>query len=303
MTPDSLDSSTILSRAFGRVKPPERITQEAFDENQHLHRLARLRPGERAQAADLWSYTQDLRFTHIQGPLFAYLLPFCLDAWREDLRGAQEGYGGFVEHFYAVLADCDVFDQYLTPAQTGAVSSFMRRTILDEIDDARGLSFKGSQTQPYRWIKALTTYGVLLPDLNELWNQWWSLATTGRAIAAVQYLSCLMYRESENPVFAPWTREAGGGSPHLWGFAGHLYTHRWLEQNVVYLKRTLEASTTHFVLARATELLTREPEHAVASQVLSDFPGCEATLKARCSELPRMLETKGTGSSLTDWSS
>ena len=35
--------------------------------------------------------------------LFAYLLPLCLEAWRDDLRGTHCGYGGFVEHFYPVL--------------------------------------------------------------------------------------------------------------------------------------------------------------------------------------------------------
>ena len=33
--------------------------------------------------------------------LFAYLLPFCLEAWRDDLSGIA-GYGGFVEYFYPV---------------------------------------------------------------------------------------------------------------------------------------------------------------------------------------------------------
>ncbi|MGB9402284.1 MAG: hypothetical protein WCA98_02010, partial [Candidatus Acidiferrales bacterium] len=85
---------------MGSVAPPATITQEAFDRDDgHLRRLVRLRPGQRAEASDLWNYAQDLRYTEIQGPLLAYLLPFCLEAWREDLRGV-DGYGGFVENFY-----------------------------------------------------------------------------------------------------------------------------------------------------------------------------------------------------------
>jgi hypothetical protein len=38
----------------------------------------------------------------------------------------------------------------------------------------------------YRWIQALTTCGVLLPDLERLWTAWWPLEAVGRAIAAVQ---------------------------------------------------------------------------------------------------------------------
>src|SRR5216684_7716999 len=58
---------------------------------------------------------------------------------------------------------------------------------------------------------ATSTVGVLLPDVDRLWGAWWSLNTFGRAIAAVQYISCLIYPENENPVFAPRTPNGGGG--------------------------------------------------------------------------------------------
>ena len=92
-----------------------------------------LRPGEPAKPGDLWDYTQDLRYTEIQPELFRYLLPVCLQAWQDDLRGARD-YGGFVEHFYPVLADRHVFDTHLMPNQTSAVSEFMRQSILAEIE-------------------------------------------------------------------------------------------------------------------------------------------------------------------------
>src|SRR6267154_6529657 len=120
---------------------PKHITQEAYEGNlAHLKRLSQLRPGEQAELKDLWEYTQDLLYTEIQGPLLAFLLPFCLDAWREDLRG-KSGYGGFVENFYPVLANRHVFDRYLTATQTAAVSEFMRTSILEEIDEQRGLAY------------------------------------------------------------------------------------------------------------------------------------------------------------------
>jgi hypothetical protein len=87
--------------------------------------------------------------------------------------------------------------------RAAAVSEFMRQTILEEVDDQLGLAYQGSKARPYRWIGALTTYGVLLPDVDRLCGAWWSLNTFGRAIAAVQYIWCLLYPENENPVFAP----------------------------------------------------------------------------------------------------
>lgn len=92
-----------------------------------------------------------------------------------------------------MLADRHVLDTYLTPKQTAAVSEFMRVSILAEIDDQRGLAYRGSKARPYRWIGALTAYGVLLANIESLWASWWTLATIGRAVSSVQYISVLMY--------------------------------------------------------------------------------------------------------------
>jgi len=293
-------STATLCRVFGST-PPE-ITQEPFEGNpKHLRRLARLRSGEKAEVRDLWEYTQDLLYTDIQGSLFTYLLPFCLEAWREDLRGTSTEYGGFVEHFYPVLANRQVLDHFLTPAQSAAASDFMRSSILDEIDDQRGLTYSGTGARPYQWITALTTHGVLFPDIANLWNAWWSVATVGRAVAAVQYVSCLMYEANENLVFSSWTPDRGGGPPTLWEFGGHLYTNRWLEPNVTFLKHALNAKKAADVLNRAVERLIDQPEHEIAAAVRADLPLCEQILQARCLALPRLLGTIQEPGKLLEW--
>jgi hypothetical protein len=281
-----------LRRAFPS-KPTNQITQEPFDGGpKHLHTLAKLHPGDRPEASDLWEYTQDLLYSgEIQKSLLTHLLPFCLEAWRDDLRGTHSGYGGFVEHFYLVLANMHVFEKRLTPAQTSAVSSFMRESILAEIDDQRGLTYRGTGARPYRWIGALTTHGVLLPDVHQLWNEWWSIDTIGRAIALVQYASCLMYLKNENPVFAAWTPDTGGGPPCLWEFEGYIYEHHWLQPNAQFLRQNLNPQHVTDALNRAVEQLAGQPEHEIASEVQSDLPLCAETLAARCAELPHLLET------------
>jgi hypothetical protein len=291
MSTDRVNEQVELHRKLGGTDPPQKITQEPFEGNdRHLLRLARLHPGEQADANDLWEYIRDLRYTDIQGPLLVYLLPFCLKAWRDDLRGI-EGHGGTIEHFYPVLADRHIFDLHLTERQGEAVSEFMRQAILEEIDDQRGLTFQGSRARPYRWFGALTTYAVIRPDLDRLWNTWWALETVGRAITAVQYISCLMYRENENVVFQPWTPDCGGGPPCLWEFEGHLYSHCWLQANVNFLKEMLTVQRVGEVLERAVERLVGQPEYESASTVRDDFPLCDAILKARCAELPQLLAT------------
>jgi hypothetical protein len=291
-----------LHRAFSSG-PPKQITQEPFDSSpKHLSRLGRLRPGDRAEVGDLWEYTQDLLYSgEIQGALLKYLLPFCLSAWREDLRGLHSGYGGFVEHFYPVLANKHIFDEHLTPSQTSAISEFMRGSILEEIDEQRGLTYSGMGARPYRWVTALTTHGVLLPDVDQLWTAWWSIDTVGRAVAAAQYISCLMYGVNENPVFAPWTPERGGGPPSLWEFGGHLYEHRWLAPNIRYLSRILNPQEVADVLRLAVERLGGQPEHEAATEIKGDIPLCAETLTARCAELPLVLETPRQPAKLPEW--
>jgi hypothetical protein len=241
----------------------------------------------------LWEYTQDLLYgKEIQGSLLAFVLPFCLEAWREDLRGLQTGYGGFIEHLYPVLANCHVFDTHLSPKQSSASADFIRQTILEEIDDQRGLTYKGSGARSYRWFGALTSYGVLLPDVENLWHGWWSIDTLGKAVATVQYVSCLMYPVNENPVFAPWTPNEGGGPPSLWDFEGHLYSHKWLPTNVALLKRALTPQSVVEVLTRAVSKLADDEAAPTALGIQEDIPFCMDTLKSRCSELPRILETR-----------
>lgn len=274
------------------MRSPEKITQEAFEGNDcHLRRLARLRTGDKADVEDLREYVHDVRYTDVDAPLFRYVLPFCLHAWRDDLRGFESGYGGAIENFYPVVADYALFQAHLTAKQNAVMSEFLRQTILEEIDDQRGLAFEGKRTRPYRWFRALTTYGVLRPDLDRLWTAWWTLSSAGRAIAAVQYISCLMYGEYENPVFAPWTSDRRGGPPCLWEFEGNLYEHRWLQSNVDFLKESLTAPNVTEVLTRAVSILVDQPEHDIAAGIRDDLPLCIETLESRCAELPMLLAT------------
>lgn len=302
MSTEQVSVRSKLRRGMGATQPPTQITQEAFEGNdQHLRRLVRLHPDERPDPNDIYEYLHDLRNTEIQSSLLAYLLPLCLEVWREDVRGLHGGYGGAIEHLYPVLADYHVFDLHLKPKQTKVVSEFMRQTILEEIDDQRGLAFQGARARPYRWFGEFATYGVLLTDIENLWSRWWLLNTAGRAIAAVQYVSCLMYLETENPIFAPWTPIGGGGPPGLWEFQGHLYEHRWLERNVNFLNTVLTAQKVSNGLGLAVDRLAGQPEHAIAAAVLEDLPLCSATVEARCAQLPKILETAQSSTTTLEW--
>jgi hypothetical protein len=156
--------------------------------------------------------------------------------------------------------------------------------------------------RPYRWVYALIAYGVLHRDLEQLWSAWWALGTPGRAVATVQYISCLAYRKDENPAFTPWTRNGGGGPPGLWEFAGHLNTHRWLESNVRFLAGALEPSRVTEVLHAAVARLANEPEGNEAVRVVAGLAARTEILAQRCRELPRILAEPRQPGVLPQWS-
>lgn len=155
---------------------------------------------------------------------------------------------------------------------------------------------------PYRWIRALTTYGVLLPEIERLWTAWWATSTIGRAVSSLQYISSLMYPDDASPVFAPWTPDEGGGPPCLWEFEGHLYSHCWLEPNTDFLRRTLNVPAVIDLLHRCEKVLKTEPEHETAARILADAPTRTEMLAGRCAELPRLLATRQEPSPLLEWS-
>lgn len=111
-----------------------------------------------------------------------------------------------------------------------------------------------------------------------------------------------MYPENENPVFAPWTPESGGGPPCLWDFEGHLYEHRWQAPNVKFLREVLNRTKVSDVLDQSVDRLAGQPEHEVATQIQADFPLLTEILEARCVELPRLLETIDSPGRPLQWS-
>jgi len=283
-----------LRQRLGSVTAPKEITQGVFEAGpEHLERLAALRPGEKASQWDLSDYMEDLQYrTDIQPSLFLYLLPFCLERWDEYIRNDNFECPVSMEAFYTVLGGTNVPSECLASEQRTAVQEFMRKSILEEIDSQDRLNFRGYPAQPYRWISALTTYGVLAPDIARIWNDWWTIDTQGQATAAVQYISCLMYSKDKNPIFAPYSREKGGGPPCLWDFDGYLFESRWQEQNVQFLENLLRSTKNVInVLTKAVDRLNAQSELAIAQKVLSDVPQCAERLAGRCEALPAILAT------------
>jgi hypothetical protein len=292
-----------LIEALGSPRVPRAITQVPFDHDPaHYARLCALAPGELPRDLDLVDYCLDLTYQPVVQPdLFRFLLPVCLRAWRASLA-AGGARGAFAENLYPALIRGKVLERLLDAPERAAVAAFMRGAVLALLDGQRGLQFRGSQRGPHHWVRTLNTYGVILPDLPALWDGWWALESVGGVVASLQYLSCLMYAETDNPVFAPWTPKHGGGPPVLWEYDGLLYEDRWLPGNVAFPEATLDVARVEARLRRGSERLQGEPEHAMACRLAEDFASRREVVASRCAELPGLLSIPSAPESTREWS-
>jgi len=297
-------SLVAIRHAFGDPRPlsADAVWQKPFDyDAAHLHRLAELPPDAEADPADLVAYALDFKYEHIQKDLFLHVLPFCLRAWHEDLASPFGRYETFVDEFYPALIRGGVFSNVLAPSEADAVGAFMRNAILGEIDAQTGLSFKGSKSPVYAWFHAVSTYGLLRPDIDAIWSAWWAVETEGRALAAAQYASCLIYDETANPVFDAWTREHGGGPPCLWHYRGHVLEECWRPENLDMLRSALTPAGVRDLLDRSVARLSGPLRDKVAS-IRFRLDARTQTLAKRCADVQRFLATPNEAEYSFQWS-
>ena len=279
---------------FGYPPPPKEVWEKQFDYcDDDLQRLAKT-PWEEIDFSDLWYYHHDLAYSDLQPEVFAYLFPVCLMDWHETLLQNTSCSHGDSEFHYGVHSG-RIFEKMVTAEQYAEIVEFFRDSFLIRLDKERGFVYEGSKTPAYGWIQRLNSFGIILPEIDVLWNAWWSLDTPGRAVAAIQYCSGLMYYEGENPLFAKWTPEYGGGGPYLWENDSMFHSEGWMADNLKFLRETLN---TTFVIDRmsvAAQLLKNEPECELARRVQGDLESRLEIIESRVQELPVLLDRRSPG--------
>ncbi len=277
--------------AYGKPKPPKEIWQEPLDgDSSHYARLCAL-GGALPGAGDAVDYAHDLAAQeNIQAELFVCLLPSCLYAWRHDLmHNHHSDYAAYVETFSAALARRPLLEDFLEPRQAEAVMVFMRDSLLDRIDREYSLSITSAHNSAHAWVCTLGSFAVIFPELESLWRTWWGFETPGRALAAQRYISCLLYEDDANPIFAPWTPLRGGGPPSLWATDGHIYNESWKPVNIDFFKATVTPAYVHQALKRAANALSGLIESDVPIRMLSDFERQRPLLQHRLRALPEIV--------------
>ena len=282
-------------QVLGQPLPPKQISQQPFDcDPSHYRRLCQL-DGAAPDTRDLSRYVDDMQYMPLQPDLLRYLLPLCLKMWQDDLFH-QEGSdcGGMVEAFWMALSPRPTFqntfllDEELNAKENQSVMQFMRDTLLERMNQEMRLRFAGSQSSPYQWFQTLGSFCIVYPHLRGLWDKWWQMTTPGHAVCVLQYVSCLMYQNDENPVFAPWTPDKGGGPPELWESDTLSSEYGWRRENASFLAETL---TLDFVKRKLKEAALQNggENMSISKKMLQDWDKCRDLTDSRIAELPQLV--------------
>ncbi len=113
----------------------------------------------------------------------------------------------------------------------------MLRALSDRLGTEKALRIHGASTS-HDWFGYVASFGVFTTAFPALWDQVWQSDELGHATALLQYLSCLIYEDS-NPIFAPWTCDKGGGPPEICEYDSVGFDESWKPENLAYLSSAL----------------------------------------------------------------
>jgi hypothetical protein len=204
--------------------------------------------------------------------------------WHTSLMRNKACSHGDSEFHYGVHQG-NIFEKMVSPQRQDAIYEFFRDSFLERLDAERGFVYSGSHTPAFGWMGRFNSVGLVMPKIDLLWKPWWSLDTPGRAVAALQYCSGLMYFEGENPLFGRWTKDQGGGGPYLCGSDSHIFHQGWKQENIDFLSRTLTVDFVADRVAKAAARLENEPECEKARQVEKDLVDRREVVTIRVAEL------------------
>lgn len=281
-----MDISTIV-KALSSDKPSE-ISQAAYERSSSaFKRLCNLR-GKKPKPEDLRNYLLAIQYEAVQLDLFKYLLPVLLESWKQSVIGVDK-IGVVEEYLFPALRKKSLLQAVLSESEIQIVSTFIADAIMTMIDSQTSISAdEGSQISQI--FHQISSYAVLFPNLDTIWNKWWNLQTHGRCFVTIAYSSCLMYEDDQNPLFTKWSEERGGGPPLLNETGAAFNNGSWQPDNIHFLSRILTPTYVRDKLGQAISEISANPdEHKLAINLFKNFDLQLPVLEKKLRKLPILL--------------
>lgn len=200
----------------------------------------------------------------------------------------KSDYGTFAMDFSLVLQR-DGWRTGMDARHIEAVRQVIEDGILAKIEIQDCLRYHGQAPAASAWIDALGTCATAFDGIARLWTEWWRIDSTGKAVALLQYISTLIYADDENPIFAPWSPEQGGGPPCLWGCTALLSDNGWRPDNAAFLKAALSQDAIQQALDRAGTVLADHPKRDLPRHMANDMTDRLELLSERLECLPILV--------------
>jgi len=226
-----------------------------------------------------------------------YLFPPILRIWETQL---YERDSWFTQYFHQEVSRTNFIERALSPRLKQAALAFMVRALAERLASEKSLSISGVCTS-HDWFGYIASFGVFTTAVPALWNHIWDSENQGHAIAILQYLSCLIYEDS-NPIFAPWTCDKGGGPPELWRFDSVGFDESWKQENLKFVSSALNTNSIRDWLRSTSNRHSGEQIAKTATSFLTHLEATENDVSERIKLLLIALQTPS-GVEITTWDS
>lgn len=271
MNTDASVMPQMLKKAMGWPQLPLEIPAVSVDGEKGVYRrlLDQSRPIKLGGIAVFWD---DYHYMDLPRDLVRFVLPIALEAWTCDVLNTPGRFTGswHFEGIWCALADKPMYPEVLNSDEEAAMEAFLADVLLLRMAREEGLLFDSSGASPYEWVRLLGTMIWHFPVAEKIWDHWLPFAETGHAVSFVQWISTLIYSDTANPFFQPWTPMQGGGPPAIFERID-LKECAAPAENSEFLRSALAFEQVEEALGRAVDALARHAQSDLAYQAWLDL--------------------------------
>lgn len=225
-----------IERIFNHPLPPARVTEEQFDNAQHLIERSAGKKWHEISQEDYWAYLLDLCYVELQPDLFNYLFPSFLVRWWEGLLSAE---GGPESEccFYRAIDYGRPIENMLKPPQVTQVYEWMVDAYLEGLEAWAGRLEEDSAAAENHifYFSVFNSLARSVPITELLVTKLKRADSKGKALWWLFYASGLAWDEWKCPFF-----EEKYGGVLLRGDVSSIWDHGWHNVNLMWFREAFD---------------------------------------------------------------
>ncbi|MCH2078445.1 MAG: hypothetical protein MK180_16480 [Rhodobacteraceae bacterium] len=282
--------SQVLKNVMGWPQFPLEFPALSVDGERGVYRRL-MDLSRQTDLGDIAVFWEDYHYMRLPRDLVRFVLPIALEAWARNLLNIKGLFTGnwHFEGMWWALADKPMHPDILDTDEAAAMEDFLSDVLLERMEHENWLLFDRSGASPYEWVELLATMLWHFPIAERFWDRWSRFAEPGHAVSYVQWISTLIYDDTANPFFKPWTPMEGGGPPAIFDRAD-LKNCAAAAENINVLQSALSFKRVEETLGHAAEMLGRHEQSEHVYEAWLDLSRRRAFFEARSKAFLAMME-------------